>query len=253
MDRHWDSLEDDVSDRLWAIWGTAVHTLLEQEGENDFTELDMSHKIGGITVTGRIDNYDMQNGVICDYKTASVYKVKFNDFSDWKKQGLIYAWLLWKNGFQVNRCRFIALLKDHSKTDVGRDRQYPQNPVFVYEFPVNFMELFKIDGFIRRKVEAYQQYVSLSDDGIPPCSGEERWEKPPKYAVMKKGLKRAVKLFDDEQQASLLASSKGEGYFVEYRQGESIKCRSFCLCSSYCNFYRDLADEEKAESYEMAA
>jgi hypothetical protein len=27
-DRHWDQLEDDVSDRFWAIFGTAVHALL---------------------------------------------------------------------------------------------------------------------------------------------------------------------------------------------------------------------------------
>ena len=72
MDRHWDELEEDISERIFAIWGTAVHSLLEQEGENDFTELDMFHTVGNITVTGRLDNYDMQNGVICDYKTASV-------------------------------------------------------------------------------------------------------------------------------------------------------------------------------------
>jgi len=247
MDRHWSELEDDVSDRLWAIWGTAVHSLLEQEGENEFTELDMDHAVGNTTVTGRIDNYDMKKGVICDYKTASVYKIKFNDFSDWKKQGLIYAWLLSKNGFSVNKCRFIALLKDHSKTDALRDYQYPQKPVFVYEFPVNFMELLKADVFIRQKVEEYEKYSSMNDDDIPSCSSEERWERNPKYAVMKNGLKRAVKLFDEPESANLLAREKGEGHFVEFRQGESVKCQSFCLCASYCSFYRDLAFPVKSE------
>jgi len=247
MDRHWDELEDDVSDRLWAIWGTAVHSLLEQEGENEFTELDMSHTVGNLTITGRLDNYDMKKGIICDYKTASVYKVKFKDFSDWKKQGLIYAWLLSKNGFSVNKCRFIALLKDHSKTDAARDYQYPQNPVYVYEFPVNFMELLKTDVFIKQKVEEYEKYSSLNDDDIPLCSSEERWERPPKFAVMKNGLKRAVKLFDEKEPANLLVSEKGEGHFIEFRQGESIKCQSYCLCSSYCNFYRDSAIPAKQE------
>jgi hypothetical protein len=54
----------------------------------------MDYRIDGITVTGRIDNYDMQNGTIRDYKTASVHKVKFNDFNDWYLHGMIYAWLL---------------------------------------------------------------------------------------------------------------------------------------------------------------
>jgi hypothetical protein len=66
-ERHWDELQDDVVDRIWAIWGTAVHSLLESEGENDFTEQEMTHKIGSITVTGRIDNYNMATGTICDY------------------------------------------------------------------------------------------------------------------------------------------------------------------------------------------
>jgi hypothetical protein len=59
-----------VADRIWAIWGTAVHSLLEQEGENDFAEQKMDWKVGNTIVTGRIDNYNMATGVICDYKTA---------------------------------------------------------------------------------------------------------------------------------------------------------------------------------------
>ena len=90
-DRHWDELEDDVSDRIWAIFGSAVHSLMESEGEHDFAEQRMAFRIGDITVTGTIDNYDMHNGVICDYKTASVNKVRFGDFGDWYTQGMIYA------------------------------------------------------------------------------------------------------------------------------------------------------------------
>jgi hypothetical protein len=77
-ERHWDELTDDVADRIWAIWGTAVHSLLVHEGENDFTEQEMSYELGGITITGQIDNYDMANGIIVDYKTAGVNKVMFN-------------------------------------------------------------------------------------------------------------------------------------------------------------------------------
>ena len=85
----------------------------------------MSYQAGDITITGRIDNYDMKRGIISDYKTASVNKVKFNDFSDWYLQGMIYAWLLTRNSFPVKHCRFIAVLKDHSKTEAAWDYQYP--------------------------------------------------------------------------------------------------------------------------------
>ena len=253
-DRYWDQLEEDVSDRIWAIFGTAVHSLMESEGEYDFTEQVISHRVGAINVTGKIDCYNMNEGIIDDYKTASVTKIKFGDFTDWYLQGMIYAWLLVKNKFTVNLCRFISLLKDHSKTDAIRDYQYPQNPVFVYEFPVTNKDLFKIGIYIKNKVEDHQRCVTLLDKEIPPCSPEERWERPPKFAVMKNGLKRAVRLFDRREDANFLAETKGENHYVEFRKGESIKCRSYCLCNRFCNFYQEsVMGMEQEPTEEQAA
>jgi len=237
-ERHFEELEDDVSDRIWAIWGQAVHSLLEHEGENDFTEQKMIYKIGDVTVTGTIDNYDMKHGVICDYKTASINKVRFKDFNDWYLQGMIYAWLLTKNNFTVKKCRFIALLKDHSKSEAARDYQYPKDPVYIYEFPVTPQALFKIGVFIKNKVDEYKRCASLKDNAIPPCSSAERWERPSKFAVMKNGAKKAFRLFDKREEANLLAETKSD-YYVEHRPGESIRCQSFCLCSKFCNFYKE--------------
>jgi hypothetical protein len=237
-DRHWEELEDDVSDRVWAIWGQAVHSLLEHEGENDFTEQEIAYKVGGITVTGRIDNYDMATGTICDYKTASVNKVKFHDFSEWHSQGMIYAWLLRGNNFPVERCRFIALLKDHSRSEARRDSRYPAKPVYVYEFSVTAERLFKTGRFIRDKVREYEEYGKLGDDEIPPCLPEQRWEKAAVFAVRKEGRKTAVRLFEGQGEAEGKAAELGAGHFVEKRPGEAVKCRSYCLCREFCGFYR---------------
>jgi hypothetical protein len=212
---------------------------LESEGENEFTEQQMYYKVGDITLTGKIDNYNMKHGVICDYKTASVNKIRFKDFNDWFTQGMIYAWLLNKNKFPVKKCRFIAILKDHSKTEAIRDSQYPKAPVYVYEFLVTPQSLFKIGLFIKEKVNEYQRCIKLKDDAIPCCSPEERWDRPPKFAVMKNGGKRAVRLFDKQDEANLFAETKGNDHYVEFRKGESIKCQSYCLCRKFCNFYRE--------------
>jgi hypothetical protein len=157
---------------------------------------------------------------------------------------------LTKNKFTVNQCRFIALLKDHSKTDAMREKDYPKDPVYIYEFPVTPQGLFKTGLFLRNKVEEYQRCQTLLDKEIPPCSPEERWERPPKFAVMKSGLKRAVRLFDKREDADLLVEAKGGNHYVEHRQGESIKCRSYCLCNGFCNFYQESligAEQEPAE------
>ena len=41
--------------------------------------------------------------------TASVWKVINADFDDWYKQGMMYAWLMIKNGFHVEKVKFHAL------------------------------------------------------------------------------------------------------------------------------------------------
>lgn len=237
--RHWNELEDDVSNRVWAVWGTAVHALLEKEGEDDVTEERLSFDVGSYKITGRIDNYNMRTGVVTDYKTASVWKVKFADFEDWKKQGLIYALLLKKNGFKVSKCQFIALLKDHSKTDAERDSSYPQSPVYIYEFDVTEDLLKQIKYFINLRIISIENSERLSDDDILPCSEKERWAQPDKFAVMKEGRKTAVKLFEYLDDAENYADKLGNGHYVEHRKGISRKCRDYCICNKFCNFYRE--------------
>jgi hypothetical protein len=152
---------------------------------------------------------------------------------------MIYAWLLIKNGFRVSKCRFVTLLKDHSKTDASRDYQYPRKPVYVYEFDVTPEKLFKISAFIRNRVEEYAKWIQQGDDAIPPCAPEERWDKPAKYAVKKDGRKTAIRLLDSKEEADQMAANLGKGHYVEYRAGESVKCQSYCLCCGFCNFYQD--------------
>jgi hypothetical protein len=249
-ERHWDELEDDAADRLWATWGTAVHALLEHEDENDFTEETVSREVEGVRVTGKIDNYNMASGVIIDYKTTSTWKVIYQNFEDWRLQGLIYAWLLVRNGFTVKKCRFIALLKDHSKTDAARKSGYPKNPVYVYEFDVTEKDLEEIEFFIDKKISLYLYEKELDDDLITPCTPEERWDAPSKHAVMKEGRKSAVRVFDTPLEAAALAKSLGANHYTEFRPGLHRRCLGYCVCAPFCNFYREQVDGYSGDSEE---
>jgi hypothetical protein len=247
--RHWDELEEDVADHFYAIFGSAAHKVLEGEGVDEFAEEFISHELDGIIVTGRIDNYNMRLGVISDYKTVTVWKIVNQDFEDWRKQGLIYAWLLLKNGFKVKTCRFVALLKDHSKSKAKRSSSYPQTPVFVYEFDVTAEMLEEIEAYMKEKIAEYKQCQEMKDDDIPPCSAKERWEKPTKYAIRKEGRKTAVRVLDNPDEADKMVANLGREHFVETRPGESVRCADYCSCCEYCNFYRNnvaTADESEA-------
>ena len=127
LERHYDEIEVDASDSIWAVWGTAVHSIFEKQNTNTIKEELYSVDVLNSKVTGRVDSYDPETKILHDFKTASCYKVIYQDFDDWKKQGLIYAWLMGKCGIEVKKCEFIALLKDHSKSKAKVDASYPQS------------------------------------------------------------------------------------------------------------------------------
>jgi hypothetical protein len=167
--------------------------------------------------------------------------VQFNDFSDWDKQGLIYAWLMKQNGLNVNEVKFVALLKDHSKSKARKDMEYPQKPVVVHTVKVTEEALKEIEAFINLKVRQFEVAETLVDEKLTPCTKEERWESPAKYAVMKTGRKTAIKLFDTKEEAEKNMVSIG-GTYVEERKAESKKCHDYCVCSQFCPFYKNLIE-----------
>lgn len=241
-DRHFDELEQDAADLVWASFGTAFHAIMEKQDTEAFKEEAFEVEVEGWKVTGRVDFYDMKNEILGDYKTASVWKVIYGDFADWKDQGLTYAWLMKQHGLNVKRCEFVAFLKDHSKTEAKRKPDYPQLPVYNYVFDVTEADLEATEARIRAKIKSVTEAYKLGDDDIEPCTAEERWETATKYAVMKEGRKTAVKLFDDRETADLYLSQTGgttAGLYVQERKGESKKCADYCPCAEFCNFYKE--------------
>lgn len=243
QERHWDEFTQDAADNVWAVFGTAVHALLESQPDNNFHEESFKIPVNNSYVTGQVDSYDMEHAIIFDWKTASVWKVQFADFSDWYKQGMTYAWLLKQSGLEVRRCVFIALLKDHSKTKAKTDASYPQSPVFRYEFEVTDEELAQTEKRIKDKVAEIENAYKLGDDDIEPCSADERWADNEKWAVMKNGRKSAIRVFDNQADADAMAGEMGNAYYVEHRPAVSKKCADYCLCKDFCNFYKQEASK----------
>ena len=248
-DRHWEELTVDVSQNVWALFGTAIHALLERESPDTFTEEKFWSKIGEWNVTGRVDCYDMAKEIIFDYKVTSAWKIVFKNFDDWKKQGLIYSWLLKQKGLNVKECRFIALLRDWSETESLRNADYPKSQIYVYQFDVTEEELAQTETFIKEKLETLSYYKEWKDDDIPECNEEERWADKTKWAVMKEGRKTAIKVCTDENEALALAMELGckeEGgkHYVEERKGKDKKCERYCPCKDFCRYYKDHATDE---------
>lgn len=241
--RHWEALEVDVADNIWALFGTAVHSVLEEQETSEFKEEYLQAKVSDSVVTGRADSYCLESKTLTDYKTASTWKVKFADFDDWRRQGLIYSWLFARSGLEVKKVRFIALLKDHSKTQAKRDASYPQSPVYVYEFDITPEALAEIEAFILQKVELLEACDNLADDDLPECTQDERWATDDTYAVKKEGRKTAVRVYETMEEATEKLEELGKGHYIEERKGISKKCADYCLASAFCNQWQKEKEE----------
>lgn len=238
-DRHFDEIEIDVADCVWQIFGTAVHAIFEKAGIEGLTEEKFEVPVSNSKVTGKVDLYDLENEIIYDWKTASIWKVQFQDFNDWDKQGLIYAWLLKQNGLNVKEIKFVALLKDHSKSKARLSADYPQKPIVVHSVKVTEKALLEIESFIKNKLQELEKAEKTPDAELTPCTNKERWATEDKWAIMKTGRKTALKVCNSEEEANSLMDQMG-GTFIEYRKGESKKCSDYCNCKEFCPFWKSL-------------
>lgn len=238
--RHWDDIEQDVSDMIWLIFGSAVHKIMEESDKTGYSEFDLEQQItDDYVLSGICDLYNEQTFSLEDYKTASVYKVINGDFEDWKKQGLMYAWMLRKSGKFVSNLKFHALLKDYSAKDYRNrgDKFYPEHAVWTWYYEITEDDMLQIEKFIFDKFEQIKKYESVSDDELPICSEEERWNPGDSYRVIKQGAKRALKVTKDRTEALILANENGA--VVETIKGEDRKCRDYCLCNKFCKHYKE--------------
>lgn len=238
--RHFDEMEQDVSDSIWLILGTAMHKVLEdsQEAIDELKEtkvvIDMPN---GYKLSGIQDLYTESTKRITDYKTGSVWKVIKDDFEDYRKQTLIYAYMFRKIGFEVDNAEIVMVLKDFSKTKAKTESNYPKYPVFIKHFDFTDKDFEEIEKFLIHKFQEIENAETLKDDFLPMCTDKERWAEPTRYAVMQKGKKRALKLFDTDLEA--LEYAEQVGGYVEKREGTDKKCEEYCQCCEFCSYWKE--------------
>jgi hypothetical protein len=238
--RHGDKIEQDASDMIWLLFGTAVHSILEKqaEGDTEFKETFVKMPVGDYYVSGRFDLYNATTQTITDYKTCSVWKVIFGDYTDWKKQLLIYGTIMNYCGFPVKHGQIVAIMKDHSKRDAKIKPDYPELPVKTIKFDFTNADFTEIDAFIRDRLKQLSTAEKMTDDELPVCTPEERFNSGDKFAVMRKGRKTALRVLGSAEAADKWKEDNG-GDYIELRQGEDKKCKDYCSACEFCNYYHD--------------
>lgn len=248
--RHEDEIEIDASSCVIQLLGTATHSLLEKFDKTGNAEIYLKQEIvDGYYLTGKCDLYNEETFSLEDYKTANVWKIKFQDFEDWRMQGLMYAWLLRRQGKHVARLKFHAILKDWTARELRlakmKNEWYPETPVYTWEHEISEFDMREIEWFIKQKFNEIQIAELLTDDELPDCGKEDTWYTGDKYAVYKDDkAAKAVRVLDTEQEAKDYIENKMSGKgIIKFRKGEYRRCQDYCECCKFCKYYEERKPE----------
>lgn len=243
---HAEELTEDASDRIWALLGQATHTILERAaatlGDEYLIEQRFHATLEGTKVSGQCDIIHKPTKTVQDYKVTSAYAAKSaisEGKSEWTLQLSMLAALARRNGHEVERGQIVAILKDWSRrtaeeearkaASFGAACSYPQANVILLDIP-----LMSNDETIAWMRERVLQFKAAEQGSPPPCTDEERWKQPGKFAVMKQGRKTALRLYDNELDANVHLSSAGPGHYIDARPTKFNRCEAYCGAAQWC-------------------
>ena len=250
--KHQEEIVEDVSDRLWAIIGSALHEVVEKGSDDEhqaeerlFVEVDGWRISGGIDLQSmNLDEDGTRTCAISDYKLTSTFNV-MNPKPDWERQLNCYAHLVRKvKGFEIKRLSINAIMRDWMRARAKTDQNYPQAAMQVIDIPLWSPEA--AEQYFNERVKIHKDAEALMDWGdTPECTPEERWYSPGQLAVMKDGRKRALKLFEPEQKEEAEEYAKENKATVVERPGQNKKCEDFCAVSEWCSQWAALRAQEE--------
>lgn len=280
LKKHFD-YEEDVLDMTWALLGSAMHVILERSVEvlqaNDkalnleprFTsEFQMSISVEGWTLTGTTDLLQRTPKIMWDYKNCSVWKIikakkgycKYTgaviyhadpkEHDSWVKQLNIYNWILSKNfGWKAESLRILTIAKDWKESERMQNDDYPEAPIAVIELPV--YEDSMIESYVNERIRYHQYchaiFASHGIDAVPPCTPEERWQRPETWKFYKhESAARATKNFEIIDEATFNQAVAYEqatapvGFVKRVFPGQSVRCERYCPVNKYCSYFKNL-------------
>jgi hypothetical protein len=247
MAKHFHEIEEDVIDRIWALFGEANHAVLEMAaGPDDIAEKRYHAEVNGWDLNGQLDL--IHKGTLYDFKTTSVWKVIYGEFKDYEYQLNVLRYLIYKNDpdLVINDIAIIAILKDWSRTKADTTDNYPQHQVATI-----YLEIWGKD-FVEQQVLDLVKKHQQAEKELPECSNEDRWSERDVFAIKKGANKRAVRLLDTMEQVndyvalkSLEISEKQSStkHWIETRHGDKYKrCHDYCAVKNFCEQYQSRND-----------
>ena len=248
-------VEEDASDSIYSLMGTAVHDYLVQHGSHADTiteeSLEADFEIGAdrpVSLGGTFDLLEHRPGeagemnVLVDYKVSSIYSAS-EPKPEWIQQVNIYNLLLHETGRVhggATAARIALFLRDWSKIKAGYEKDYPSTQVVVHDIPLHPLEQVKTN--VEGMLAEYVQHLDTPDEDLPECTADERWARGESWAVFRNMAQRALRVVYSEEEAQGLVKElrakphrgRPPTFRIVHRPGKSIRCQHYCPVARWC-------------------
>lgn len=266
---HKESIEEDVVDQFFSLLGRAIHQIMEWGAEQAAAGTEAEERlflkvdVDGMTVTisGAMDLQEEQAFVeheiggrtayetrlkISDHKVTSVYAYQSGKKS-WEEQLNLYAHLVRETkNKKVGSLQIIVFLRDWQSSKSGQDG-YPSSPIVVV--PIKLWSPEEAAQFLQERLRLHLEAgdAVMSGEEPLPCTEDEMWRDSPKWAVMKRDGKRALKVYADEREARthVALQKEGQDLVIEERAAKPRRCAgNWCKVAQWCVHGREFLEEE---------
>lgn len=245
----WDEVEWDVAGRVRMIDGSRNDEIMERlskDFSNAVTQLKMWETVyindRPVTIVGKLDvlwlSYegDKVYGDLEDWKFTTVTILNNEErLHEYEFQLNAYKWLLnkWFPWIEIRSGKLVLQFRDWSKIKAHHG-SHPRNVV-----ETRTMRLWSNDTI---EQVIYKSLQDKYDNPHRECTPAERWQHPPKFAVMKKGRKSAVRVLDNKEELDSYCDWKGieigkDGHYQEIRPAQATRCKFYCDVASVCPYY----------------
>jgi hypothetical protein len=254
--RYWHQLEQKASETMNALQGQMGHLLFDKVETDTETEIHLKVDFEGQRLYGIADYYDPKLKTLGDAKFKQVNAVTASTIrgtKDLETQLNIYCWMARKMGYTVEHLQGDIYINGWTVYRSYGDSAYPKAPYIKLSIPIwedaftaNYVrERLKVHD--TRAIRLLRERGPEIEDGlgfvlegamleIPVCTDEERFMQPTKWAVMRDGQKKAVKLFDNMNDAYTFIGLQKDAFKlgVTERKGGYMKCGFYCNVRQFC-------------------
>src|SRR3990167_3243952 len=134
--QHAGELVEDASDRIWALMGQAIHTILERAAPavGRIVERRFYATVEGQRLSGQVDL--IEGGTLSDYKMMSVWEIIHGLKSEKVQQLNVLKWLAEQNGIEIRKLQIVGILRDWSKSKAATTSDFPKRQIAVVNVPM---------------------------------------------------------------------------------------------------------------------